>query len=91
MLNVNSVDPDQTPHSVASDLDLHSLPMSQLWDVKHKWVNQLWESANQVGRHITLKQRSLEDNLLEISRYVFWGKSKKKISSVCHLLNLSRE
>ena len=26
--NANSVDPDQTPHSVASDLGLHCLPMS---------------------------------------------------------------
>ena len=30
-LLANSVDPDQTPHSVASDLGLHCLPMSQKW------------------------------------------------------------
>ena len=30
-LNANSDDPDQTPHFVASDLGLHSLPMSLLW------------------------------------------------------------
>ena len=29
--NPNSVDPDQTPRSVASDLDLHGLPLSLLW------------------------------------------------------------
>ena len=35
---VNSVDPDQMPHSVASDLGLHCLPMSLLWDTRLKWV-----------------------------------------------------
>ena len=28
VLNANSVDPDQTPRSAASDLGLHHLPMS---------------------------------------------------------------
>ena len=28
VLNANSVDPDQTPRSAASDLGLHCLPMS---------------------------------------------------------------
>ena len=32
------VDPDQMPHYVASDLDLHCLPMSHLWDARLKWV-----------------------------------------------------
>ena len=36
-LNAKSVDTDQTPHSVESDL--HCLPMSLLWDARHKWVN----------------------------------------------------
>ena len=39
VLNANSVDPDQTPQNEASDLDLHCLPMSLLWDTRHKWVN----------------------------------------------------
>ena len=30
-LNENSVHPDQTPHSAASDLGLHYLPMPLLW------------------------------------------------------------
>ena len=38
VLSANSVDPDQTPHSAASDLLLHCLPMSLLWDTRHKWV-----------------------------------------------------
>ena len=28
----NSEDPDQMPHFVASDLGLHCLPVSLLWD-----------------------------------------------------------
>ena len=37
-LYANNVDPDQMPHSVESDLGLHCLPMSLLWDARHKWV-----------------------------------------------------
>ena len=37
--NANSVDPDQMPHSAASDLGLYCLPMSLLWDARHKSVN----------------------------------------------------
>ena len=32
ILNVNGVDTDQTPRSAASDLGLHTLPMSLLWN-----------------------------------------------------------
>ena len=38
VINANSVDPDQMPHSMASDLGLHCLPMSLFWDTRHKWV-----------------------------------------------------
>ena len=38
VVNANSVDPDQTPHSAASDLGLHCLPLSHLQDARHKWV-----------------------------------------------------
>ena len=38
-LDANSVDPDQTPHSAASEQGLHCLPMSLLGDTRHKWVN----------------------------------------------------
>ena len=41
VVNANSVDPDQTPRSAASDLGLHCLPMSHLWDARYKWVNQV--------------------------------------------------
>ena len=36
---MQTVNPDQTAHSVASDLCLYCLPVSLLWDVMHKWVN----------------------------------------------------
>ena len=39
VFNANSLDPDQTPRSAASDLDLDCLPMSHLWDARHKWIN----------------------------------------------------
>ena len=35
MTLMQSVDPDQTPRS---DLGLHCLPISLLWDARHKWV-----------------------------------------------------
>ena len=38
VLNANSVDPDQTPRSAASDLGLHCLPMSIFWDAGHKRI-----------------------------------------------------
>ena len=42
-MQANSGDPDQTPHSVASDLGLYYLPMSHKKDARHIWVeNQLY-------------------------------------------------
>ena len=40
-LFVNSGDPDQTPHSVASDLGLHCLPITLLQVSRLQWVNLL--------------------------------------------------
>ena len=37
-LHANSIDSDQTPRSVASDLGLHCLPLSLLWDARHKLI-----------------------------------------------------
>ena len=36
----NSIDPDQTLRSAASGLGLYCLPMSFLWDARHKWINK---------------------------------------------------
>ena len=41
MFDENSVDPDQTPRTAASDLGLQCLLMSLLWDAKLKWVNSI--------------------------------------------------
>ena len=38
VFNANSVDPDQTPRSAASDLGLHCLPVSLLWEGRRKWL-----------------------------------------------------
>ena len=35
ILYANSVNPDQTPHSAASDLGLHCVPVFLLWDARH--------------------------------------------------------
>ena len=37
-LNANSVDPDRRPHYAASDLGIHCLPKSLLWDAELIWV-----------------------------------------------------
>ena len=37
-MQANSGDPDQTLHSVASDLGLHYLPLSHKKDDSHIWV-----------------------------------------------------
>ena len=41
VLNANSVDPDQMPRSLVSDLGLNCLLMSLLWDARHKWVKDV--------------------------------------------------
>ena len=40
VFNANSVDPDQTPRSAASDLGLHCLLVFLLWGAMHKWVKR---------------------------------------------------
>ena len=50
-MKANSGDPDQTLHSVASDLGLHYLSMSHKKDARHIWlknaylirVAEIWE------------------------------------------------
>ena len=38
VFNANSVDTDQMLQNVVSDLGLHCLQMSLLWDARQKWV-----------------------------------------------------
>ena len=40
-LFANSGDPDQTPHSVASDLGLHCLPVTLLGVSRLQWVKKI--------------------------------------------------
>ena len=40
IITANSVDPDEMQHSLVSDLDLHCLQMSLLYNARHKWVKQ---------------------------------------------------
>ena len=42
VVNANSVDPDQMLRSAASDLGLHCLPKSYLWDTRLKRVNNIY-------------------------------------------------
>ena len=39
VFNANSVDPDQTPRTAASDLGLHVLPMVHSWEARLKLDN----------------------------------------------------
>ena len=38
VFNLNCVNLNQRPQKAASDLGLHCLPMSLLWDTRYKWV-----------------------------------------------------
>ena len=46
VFNANSVEPDQTPRSVASDLGLHCFADNSVgvewWVPRLKWVNLVW-------------------------------------------------
>ena len=62
-MQANSGNPDQTPHSVASDLGLHCLPMSHKKDARHTWINNAiillsHKSSRNLGSGL-LKQSSL--------------------------------
>ena len=48
-LFANSGDPDQMPHSAASDLDLHCLPNVGLWAPSLQWINGLNDYNSQAG------------------------------------------
>ena len=55
-LNANIVDTGQRSHSAASDLGLHCLPMSILWDAKLKWVKLIqFLSSEQIMKSVKLQ------------------------------------
>ena len=51
-LYANSVDPEQSPPSVAPDLSLHCWPMPNLWDAWHIWVKQMFRFKTVLKGHI---------------------------------------
>ena len=44
VFNADSADLDQTPLSVASDLGLHCLSVSLLWEARHKYLLKILPS-----------------------------------------------
>ena len=42
------------PHSAASDLGLHCLPMSLLWDARLKWVKMRAASEEEADKYFPL-------------------------------------
>ena len=57
--NANRVDPDQTPRSAASDLDLPCLSMSHLWDARLKWIKA---NKKSIGFKIFAEKYNMYDN-----------------------------
>ena len=53
-LNSNSVDPDQAPHSAASDLDQYCLPVSFLWDDRLIWVKPRFRGSQKTRTWVNL-------------------------------------
>ena len=59
-VSASNVDPDQILHSAVSDLGQHCLPMSHLWDTRHKWVNHCL-SVLQLTGFVSGQQRLASD------------------------------
>ena len=71
--NANSVDLDQTPRYMASDLGQYCLSMSLLWDARHKWVK-----CNIVGKkaaygHPALSERRFAEIYFRKSYILRYG------------------
>ena len=75
LLNIlwaNSGDPDQTPHSVAPDLDPHCFPMSHIKDVSLVWIKI------DIKENLKMSQREIKHML------VFRGLAKQFASFFCY-------
>ena len=81
MNNANSVDPDQMPHSAASDLGLHYLPMSLLWEARLKWVKR--QSAGKVKSIFLGKIRNIFQIVICRNLYIACNKALNFKSNVC--------
>ena len=78
-LNANSVDPDQMLHSAASDLGLHCLPVSLLWDTRCKWVTAASSMSDCGSRDCKSESQLDHMTFIEIDQ---------EISTVIQCLNL---
>ena len=83
-LFANSGYPDQTPRSVASDLDLHCLPITCLGVSRLQWVNR-WQIddvfLNFLRKRVDISRKlSPLEKLCMKYQNLFSGKSKKNIS-----------
>ena len=54
----NSGDTDQTPHSVASDLGLHCLPVTLLGLSRLQWVRALLMSTYNLCFHVEIQKNT---------------------------------
>ena len=57
-LFANSGDPDQTPRSAASDLDLHCLPITLLQVSRLQWVKQMQNSLRKRSQMLSISDLS---------------------------------
>ena len=101
-LFANSEDPDQTLHSVASDLDLHCLPITLLRVSRLQWVNpwstkqnySRWHSifffSGKISLDISYESSAwqMADDSHEMSRLICFDKYWKKNISKCPVLQL---
>ena len=71
-LFANSEDPDQTPHSVVSDLGLLCLPITLLWVSWLQWVKPL-----------STKQIFAADNILNFLFYFYYFSEKTSLDISC--------
>ena len=68
VFNANSVDSDQMLYSAGSDLGLHYLPMSLLWDARHNWV---------VDSHYLGPRNSLKCFKISVPRHIRFAELRK--------------
>ena len=61
-LNANTVDPDQTPRSAASDRGLHCLPVFFFLDARLKWVKKKEEDSLSEAAWRAVKQKGNQES-----------------------------
>ena len=69
-LYANSGDPDQMPHSAASDLGLHCLPITLLRVSRLQWVKVKRRHVSSC--ELSAKQMIHMKALLALKRYIFF-------------------